>query len=118
MENEIFLLKMGEIVLKGLNRRRFEDRLMANVTRRLHPYGRFRVYARQSTVYVEPMNEECDLDGAWDALKKVFGIVAMSRARGCAKEPDAFVEAARAYLGGQLLAAKSVKVESRRAATS
>ncbi|MCC8074940.1 MAG: tRNA 4-thiouridine(8) synthase ThiI [Clostridiales bacterium] len=115
MENEIFLLKMGEIVLKGLNRRRFEDRLMANVTRRLHPYGRFRVYARQSTVYVEPMNEECDLDGAWDALKKVFGIVAMSRARGCAKEPDAFVEAAQAYLGDQLLAAKSFKVESKRA---
>ncbi|MCD7821835.1 MAG: tRNA 4-thiouridine(8) synthase ThiI [Clostridiales bacterium] len=115
MENEIFLLKMGEIVLKGLNRRRFEDRLMANVTRRLHPYGRFRVYARQSTVYVEPMNEECDLDGAWDALKKVFGIVAMSRARGCAKEPDAFVEAAQAYLGDQLLAARSFKVESKRA---
>lgn len=115
MENEIFLLKMGEIVLKGLNRRRFEDRLMANVTRRLHPYGRFRVYARQSTVYVEPMNEECDLDGAWDALKKVFGIVAMSRARGCAKEPGAFVEAAQAYLGDQLLAAKSFKVESKRA---
>jgi thiamine biosynthesis protein ThiI len=43
MNNEIFLLKLGEIVLKGLNRRRFEDRLMANVTRRLHPYGKFRV---------------------------------------------------------------------------
>ena len=50
MMNEIFLLKMGEIVLKGLNRRRFEDRLTGNISRRLHPYGRFRIYARQSTV--------------------------------------------------------------------
>ena len=40
---EIFLLKMGEIVLKGLNRRRFEDRLTANVNRRLHHLGRWRV---------------------------------------------------------------------------
>ena len=71
MNNEIFLLKLGEIVLKGLNRRRFEDRLMANVTRRLHPYGKFRVYSRQSTVYVEPKEGEvCDLDGAWEAVAR------------------------------------------------
>lgn len=114
--NEIFLLKLGEIVLKGLNRRRFEDRLIANVTRRLHPYGKFRVYSRQSTVYVEPKaGVECDLDGAWEAIKKVFGIVSMSRARGCAKDPDAFVAAAKEYLNDQLLAAKSFKVESKRA---
>ena len=34
MMNEIFLLKLGEIVLKGLNRRRFEDRLTGNISRR------------------------------------------------------------------------------------
>jgi thiamine biosynthesis protein ThiI len=116
MNNEIFLLKLGEIVLKGLNRRRFEDRLMANVTRRLHPYGKFRVYSRQSTVYVEPKEgEACDLDGAWEAIGKVFGIVSMSRARGCEKTPEAFVAAAKEYLNDQLLAAKSFKVETKRA---
>ena len=116
MNNEIFLLKLGEIVLKGLNRRRFEDRLMANVTRRLHPYGKFRVYSRQSTVYVEPKEgEACDLDGAWEAIGKVFGIVSMSRARGCEKTPEAFVEAAKSYLHEQLMAAKSFKVETKRA---
>lgn len=115
MTNEIFLLKLGEIVLKGLNRRRFEERLMANVTRRLHPYGKFRVYSRQSTVYVEPKEGvECDLDGAWEAIGKVFGIVSMSRARGCEKDPDAFVAAAKAYLHEQLMAAKSFKVETKR----
>lgn len=116
MNNEIFLLKQGEIVLKGLNRRRFEDRLIANITRRLHPYGKFRIYARQSTVYVEPKaGVECDMEAAWEAIKKVFGVVRMSRARGCEKDPDAFFEAVQTYLHDQLMAAKTFKVESKRA---
>lgn len=115
MNNEIFLLKLGEVVLKGLNRRQFEDRLTANVSRRLHRYGKFRIYARQSTVYVEPKDETCDLEGAWEALKKVFGVVALSRAHACEKDPDAFVEAAKTYLGPALRGAKSFKVESKRA---
>lgn len=28
---EVLLLKLGEVVLKGLNRRRFESRLLANL---------------------------------------------------------------------------------------
>ena len=47
--NEMILLKLGEMVLKGLNRRSFEDKLQANLARRLHPYGQFRIYTRQST---------------------------------------------------------------------
>ena len=86
MMNEIFLLKMGEIVLKGLNRRRFEDRLTANVSRRLHKFGRFRIYARQSTVYVEPLEDSCDMDGAWEAIQPVFGIAGLCRARACDKD--------------------------------
>ena len=33
--NDIILLKMGEIVLKGLNKKKFEQRLLSNVKRRL-----------------------------------------------------------------------------------
>ena len=40
-QHEIFLLKLGEVVLKGLNRRSFEDKLMSNVSRRLRHYGSF-----------------------------------------------------------------------------
>ena len=83
---EIFLLKLGEIVLKGLNRRRFEERLMGNLHRRLYPYGRFRTYSRQSIIYVEPLEETCDLDGAWESLQKLFGVVALSRAKACDKD--------------------------------
>lgn len=52
--NEMFLLKMGEIVLKGLNRGSFEGRLNSNLSRRLRAYGKFKVRLLQSTVYVEP----------------------------------------------------------------
>ncbi len=112
---EIFLLKMGEIVLKGLHRRKFEDRLAGNITRRVHPYGRFRVYSRQSTVYVEPIEATCDLEGAWEALKPVFGVAGLSRARSCFKDKNAFFYAARDYLADQLNAARTFKVESKRA---
>ena len=105
---------MGEIVLKGLNRRRFEERLMGNLQRRLHPYGRFRAISRQSIVYVEPLEETCDLDGAWESMKQLFGIVGLSRAKSCEKNPDAFFQAACAYLDQDLKNAKSFKVESKR----
>ena len=36
---EIFLLKLGEIVLKGANKRQFESRLRQNVRRRMKKYG-------------------------------------------------------------------------------
>lgn len=114
MTNEMFLLKLGEIVLKGLNRRRFESRLLGNISRRLHPYGKFRIYSRQSTVYVEPKNDQCDIEGAWEALKSVFGIIGMSRAHPCDKTPDAFFAAVREYLDEDLKAAKTFKVESKR----
>ena len=71
--NEMILLKLGEMVLKGLNRRSFEDKLQANIYRRLNNLGQFRVYTRQSTTYVEPMTDACDMDGAWEALTRVFG---------------------------------------------
>ena len=74
---EIFLLKLGEIVLKGANKRQFENKLRQNVRRRMKKYGNFDVYILQSTVYVEPMDEEADVDGAWEACGSIFGMVSL-----------------------------------------
>ena len=112
--HEIILCKLGEIVLKGLNRHSFEMKLMSNIRRRTQRYGKFKIYSRQSTIYVEPVEETCDLDAAYDACKKVFGIIAIARAVPCAKEKEAIFATAREYLGPALLAAKSFKVESKR----
>ena len=113
--NEIILLKLGELVLKGLNRRSFEDKLQANIHRRLHPYGQFRVYTRQSATYVEPKDDSCDVQGAYEALTKVFGIAGLSLARPCEKDKDAILACARDFLDDQLRTARTFKVETKRA---
>ena len=112
---EHFLLKLGEIVLKGQNRWQFENKLKQNVNRRMRPFGDFNVNIIQSTVFVEPQNEDCDLDGAWDACHYIFGVVALCRCRPCEKDLDAIYAAVREYLDDDLLGAKSFKVESKRA---
>ena len=113
--DEIILLKLGEIVLKGLNRRSFEHKLIGNAQRRLRPFGKFRVYTKQSTLYVEPQEDSCNLDGAYEAMKRLFGVVGLSRARACAKDKDAMLKTAQEYLGDRLSAARTFKVESKRA---
>ena len=111
---EIFLLKLGEIVLKGANKRQFEDKLRQNVRRRMKPYGNFDVYIMQSTVYVEPMDDEADVDGAWEACRCIFGLVSLCRSRACEKNMDSIFETVEEYLGEELDCAESFKVESKR----
>jgi len=112
--NDILLLKLGEIVLKGLNRRSFEQKLVGNVRRRLLGLGNFRVSCMQSTIYVEPEDDSADMDAAFEAMQDVFGIVKISRAAACEKDKDAIVRLAVDYLKDDMLRAKSFKVESKR----
>ena len=111
---EIFLMKLGEVVLKGANKRQFESRLRQNVRRRMKAYGDFDVYIMQSTVYVEPMNEQCDVDSAWEACRSIFGVVSLCRCRPCKKDMDSIFNTIEEYLGEDLEAARSFKVESKR----
>ena len=61
---ELFLLKLGEVVLKGLNRRSFEDKLVSNVRRRMKPCGSCQSYIRRRSWYVERQPAPCDLGAA------------------------------------------------------
>ena len=99
---EIFLLKLGEIVLKGQNRRAFEACLKGNIRKRIRRFGEFDVYLKQSTIYVEPRNDECDLDEAWEACGTVFGIASMCRCHATEKNLDAIYEGVVEYLGDEL----------------
>ena len=112
--NDIILLKQGEIILKGLNRREFELKLIENIKRRLEPFGKFSIYAMQSAVYVEPQHD-CDMDAALEAAKTVFGALSATRAAVCEKDKDAIVNTAAEYLGDELRSARTFKVESKRA---
>ncbi|MCH5196456.1 MAG: tRNA 4-thiouridine(8) synthase ThiI [Oscillospiraceae bacterium] len=110
---EIILAKYGEIALKGDNRSSFEDILVKNIKRRLKRLGSFSCDRRQSTVYIEPLNEDIDISEAVDAVAKVFGISAVQR---CAVFPKdlAAVEQNLNYLSDALDRAKSFKVEAKR----
>ena len=108
------LLKLGEIVLKGQNRGNFEKRLMKNLAWRIRNFGEFKISCMQSTIYVEPQDESCDMDAAFSAAEKVFGVVNISRAAECEKDINVIIETAKEYLSDTLSYAKTFKVEARR----
>ena len=112
---DIILLKLGEIVLKGLNKRYFEQKLLQNVKRRLPVFGAFDVELRQSTIYVEPADDGCDMDAAAEAMTKVFGAASVVRAAACGKTPEAMAAKAIEYMREAMLSAESFKVETKRA---
>ena len=60
------------------------------------------------------MDDECDVDGAWEACRSIFGVVSLCRCRPCEKDLDAIFQAIENYLGDDLDCARSFKVESRR----
>ena len=112
---EVILAKLGEIVLKGLNRRTFEDRLLKNIRRRIARAGNFEVYSMQSTIYIEPKDEDADIDEAEERISKIFGVIGYARACVCEKDMDAITKMAPEYLNDTLAGFKTFKVESKRA---
>ncbi len=114
MIKEILLCKYGEIVLKGANRKYFEDMLCREMKKRAKAYGNFNIYRAQSTIYIEPADESADLDGMFTAASKVFGIVAIARAAVCEKDMTAIADTVRSYIPSFLEGKRTFKVEAKR----
>ena len=75
MRFHTFLLKYGEIGIKGKNRYLFEDVLVRQVRRALEPVdGEFQVYKSQARIYVD-CEGDYDYEDAVEHLKRVFGLV-------------------------------------------
>ncbi len=110
---EVILIKDGELVLKGLNKKTFEDALVKNLKQKLSHLGEFNIERGQSTIMAEPL-EDIDLSDAVDDVSKVFGIAAFSRAAKCKKNINEIKKCAAAYLGDELKSINTFKVESRR----
>ena len=111
---EILLCKYGEIVLKGANRKYFEDMLCREMKKRARAYGDFDVYRAQSTIYIEPKDDLADIDGMFESATKVFGIVAIARAAVCEKSMEDISRVAAAYIPAFLEGKKTFKVEAKR----
>ncbi len=73
-----FLLKYGEIGIKGKNRGQFEDALAAQVRHALSKVdGEFLVHKEQGRIYADVLGDDdsFDPDEVVEALKRVFGLV-------------------------------------------
>ena len=111
---EVLLCKYGEIVLKGANRAYFEDMLCKELRKRAKKCGNFEILRAQSTVYIEPLDDFCDMDAMLCEAQKVFGIVAIARAFVCEKSLEAISEAAREFIAPEIRKYKTFKVEAKR----
>ena len=98
MKNEQILARLGEIALKGLNRGKFEQRLMANLKRRLNKIGDFKVKQSQSRIWIVPENEFADCDLALKTVTEVFGLVSASKVRAYPATLEALLPAAKDYM--------------------
>ncbi|NLZ47015.1 MAG: tRNA 4-thiouridine(8) synthase ThiI [Clostridiales bacterium] len=113
--NQIILAKYGEIALKGLNKHTFEDMLVKNVRRRIKKYGKFEFSRAQSTLYITPLDEGCDMDSVMDALSRIFGIANICLAKGFDKDWGTIVTKGIDYVAEALENAITFKVEAKRA---
>ena len=111
---EVLLCKYGEIVLKGLNKGHFEKLLLRELQKRLKFAGDFAVSASQSTIYIEPKNDDADIDEALRLARKVFGIVAVSRAAVVEKDLDAIKKCVKEYIPRFMNGVTSFKADARR----
>lgn len=112
---EVILVKDGELALKGLNRSVFESKLVNNIKRRLKPLGEFKISRAQSTMFIEPISDDFDMDEALEKIGRVFGISGFSRACVCDKTVESIFETAPEYLCDALKNVKTFKVEAKRA---
>ena len=112
---ELILVKYGEMALKGLNKKTFEDMLIKNIKRRLKPLGNFKYTSAQSTTYITPLDDDIDLSEVSDRVGKIFGIATYCRACVCEKDFEDICTKSYEYLDTVLSCAKTFKVNAKRA---
>lgn len=76
MKYNMFLLKYGEIGVKGKNKYIFEDKLVSRVNEAMTKVGSFKTYKRDGRIYTKAL-DLFDYTKAVSALKKVFGLVSI-----------------------------------------
>ncbi len=74
--NKVLSVSLGELVLKGGNRKYFEDKLIRDIRRAIKDIGYSNIYKEQGKIYIE--GEASDFPQMINRLKKVFGLVYIS----------------------------------------
>ena len=110
---EIILVKYGEIILKGLNRSKFEDMLVRNIKKVVGKQNIASVRKAQAVIYIEPA-DTMDADTMMEKLRKVFGIIFIAKAGVFPKDMDMIMSEGADYVIDSLYGASSFKVEAKR----
>lgn len=74
--DRVISLSVGEIALKGLNRKYFEDKLIRHVKMAIQGLPYEKVYKEQGKIYIE--TNEDSFEQIINRVKKIFGIVYIS----------------------------------------
>ncbi len=114
--NEVILLKYGELILKGLNKAKFENQMLRDLSAKLKNVGDYKIKKAQSTVYVLPNDENAreSIDTAYNECKKVFGIAALCKACEVEKDFDKILEILPEYIENKMNKVRTFKVEAKR----
>ncbi|MBE7054259.1 MAG: tRNA 4-thiouridine(8) synthase ThiI [Ruminococcaceae bacterium] len=112
---KIILVRYGEIVLKGLNRRYFENLLSDNIKEAIAGMGRYELRKSGAVIYIRPLDGDEQANRIMERLKYVFGVVSITLAYKCSKDLKEIQQKAVEYLSDTLKKYKTFKVESKRA---
>lgn len=74
--DKVLSISLGEVALKGLNRKYFEDKLISRIKKSIKDIDYERIYKEQGKFYIEAQEE--DFDYIINKLKKIFGLVYIS----------------------------------------
>ncbi|AAM24864.1 MAG: putative tRNA sulfurtransferase [Caldanaerobacter subterraneus] len=106
---DVLLIKYGELALKGENRSFFENTLVKNIKYALRDFDGVKVEKTHGRIYVEC---EKDVEEAIERLKKVFGIVGITRAKEADLDLEEIFKAAVDLMKSHQ--GKTFKVETKR----
>ncbi|MBE7038693.1 MAG: tRNA 4-thiouridine(8) synthase ThiI [Ruminococcaceae bacterium] len=115
MSNKIIMCRYGEIILKGLNRPKFESALTKNIKEALEGYGEVNIWRAQGITYVEPLEGDSQLKKVVEKLKCVFGIVSLTIAHKCEKNLESIKQEILNSFTDEIKAHNTFKVNAKRA---
>lgn len=112
----VISVSLGELVLKGGNRRYFEDRLIKQMINKTKAIGYDKLYKEQGKIYMEAAEEK--FEAIIGELKKVFGLVYISPCIRVDKDMESIRKACIVNMQERLASnpnLKTFKVETNRA---
>lgn len=115
-QSKVILLKYGEIVLKGLNRKHFEAMLEKNAAHKLKKCGNYKISSAQSTMYIRPLDDDAlnNIDYTARECAKIFGVVSVSVAVELEKDAEKILDFIGGYVAEVKGKAQTFKVTGKR----